>query len=396
MRFRTIFIILAAFHIFFQTVIPNAFGASSQPSVIKGVVKSGDTASTLLNDYLGLKTIYQISRQSMDTYPLPKIRVGHSYRLFIEQDKLAKFEYEIDEEDKLVIRSTKEGFSITKEPIFYDIKLETVSATINYSLFEAVRQAGERNRLAIKLADIFAWDIDFLRDIRPQDKFQVLVEKRYRDGKFAGYGQVKAAMFINQGVMFKAFLHKDSKGRLKYYDGTGNSLEKAFLKAPLAFSRISSKFTKKRFHPILKRYRAHPGIDYAAPTGTPIKAVGDGVITQIGYSKTMGNYVVVRHFQGYETRYYHMSKFAKHMKRNKKIVQGKVIGYVGMTGLATGPHLCFRMKKNGKPVNPLGHQCPSADPVPSHELESFLAKTRALFTRMLMARTTIAAKKPSV
>ncbi|MCP4722919.1 MAG: peptidoglycan DD-metalloendopeptidase family protein, partial [Desulfobacteraceae bacterium] len=262
-------------------------------------------------------------------------------------------------------------FSINQMPIDYDVNLEVVSSTITSSLFEAVRKSGEGCELAWKLSDIFAWDIDFIRDIRPNDQFQVLVEKRYQNGKLAGYGEIQAAFFTNGGTVFKAFLHKDS-GVSGYYDEKGNSLQKAFLKAPLAFSRISSKFTHKRMHPILKEYRSHPAVDYAAPMGTPIKTVGDGVITGIGYSKTMGNHVIIHHPNGYITRYYHMSKFARGMKKNKKVLQGGVIGHVGMTGYATGPHLCFRMEKNGTLVDPLTHKSPSATPVNPYEMEQFL------------------------
>jgi murein DD-endopeptidase MepM/ murein hydrolase activator NlpD len=204
----------------------------------------------------------------------------------------------------------------------------------------------------------------------------VLVEKRYRDGRFWGYGKIQAAFFTNQGTLFKAFLYQDSNGEYGYYDEQGKSLQKSFLKAPLAFSHISSKFTRKRLHPILKEYRPHPGVDYAAPEGTPIKTVGDGTITHIGYNKGMGNYINVRHPNGYITEYNHMCKFAKGMKRQKQVSQGDVIGYVGMTGYATGPHLDFRMKKNGRLVDPLKHKSPPAKPVASDEMNIF--KARAL------------------
>lgn len=312
-----------------------------------------------------------------------RINKGHCYKIILQEGNLTGFEYEINKENKLVIQKGKQSFSINQMPIDYDVSLEVIIATIDCSLFEAVRKSGERSELAWKLSDIFAWDIDFIRDIQPGDRFQVLVEKRYREGKLAGYGKIQAAVFINKGNRFDAFWHKDAKGVSGYYDGKGNSLQKAFLKAPLAFSRISSKFTLKRLHPILHTVRAHPGVDYAAPTGTPIKTVGDGIITGIGYSKTRGNYVIIRHCNGYVTRYYHMSKFAKGMKKNKKVLQGDIIGHVGMTGLATGPHLCFGIKKNGKLLDPLTYNAPSATPVNPLEMEQFLAKAQKLSQRML-------------
>jgi murein DD-endopeptidase MepM/ murein hydrolase activator NlpD len=364
--------------------------------IVKGTVKRGDTISSLLNNYLPLKTIYALDKQSADIFSLHRINKGHCYKIILQEGNLTGFEYEIDKENKLVIQKGNQEFSINQMPIDYDVSLEMVIATIDYSLFEAVRKSGERSELAWKLSDIFAWDIDFIRDIQPGDRFKVLVEKRYQEGKLAGYGKIQAAVFINKGNRFDAFLHKDANGVSGYYDGKGNSLQKAFLKAPLAFSRISSKFTAKRLHPILHTVRAHPGVDYAAPTGTPIKTVGDGIITRIGYSKTRGNYVIIRHCNGYVTRYYHMRKFAKGMKKSKRVLQGEIIGHVGMTGLATGPHLCFGIKKNGKLLDPLTYNAPAATPVNPLEMEQFLAKAQKLSQRMLAAHKQDSPNKESV
>lgn len=363
--------------------------------IVKGIVKKGDTASSLLNNYLPMKTIYAMDRQSADIFSLRRINKGHPYKIILQEGSLTGFEYEIDQENKLVIQKENNGFSINQMPIDYDVTLEVVTSTITYSLFEAVKKSGERSELAWKLSDIFAWDIDFIRDIQPGDRFQVLVEKRCQEGKLAGYGKIQAAVFINKGKRFDAFLHKNSNGVSGYYDKNGNSLQKAFLKAPLAFSRISSKFTPKRLHPILNMVRAHPGVDYAAPMGTPIKTVGDGIITRIGYNKTMGNHVIIRHCNGYITRYYHMSKFAKGMKKNKRVLQGDIIGHVGMTGLATGPHLCFGIKHNGKVLDPLAYNAPSATPVNPHEMEQFLVKAQKLSQTMRTAQKPGSSNKES-
>ncbi|MCP3873547.1 MAG: M23 family metallopeptidase [Desulfobacteraceae bacterium] len=364
--------------------------------IVKGVIRRGDTASSLLNKYLPLKIIYKISRQSKNVFSFTRIRKGQPYKILLQENNLIGFEYEINQEKKLVVQNENGKFSIFQAPIEYDVDLEVVSSSIRYSLFEAVKKSGERCELAFKLSDIFAWDIDFIRDIQPGDQFKVLVEKRYRDGKLAGYGRIQAAFFTNKGTLFKAFLHKDSNGVSGYYDEKGKSLQKAFLKAPLAFSRISSKFTKKRLHPIFKEYRSHQGVDYAAPRGTPIKTVGDGVITQIGYNKGSGNHINVRHYNGYITKYFHMSKFVKGMRKNKRIFQGDIIGYVGMTGYATGPHLCFRMNKNGKPIDPLKHKSPSAKPVMPGEMEQFLAKTIELSARIMTTQKLASLEKKSI
>ncbi|MCF6247378.1 MAG: peptidoglycan DD-metalloendopeptidase family protein [Desulfobacula sp.] len=384
-------------------VFSNAFASNIQEEsfpesriqIVRGVVKNGDTASLLLNKYLPLKTIYQISNMCKKTYPLSRIRKGQPYRIMLEQDRLIEFEYEIDSEDRLVIQNEETGFSVNKLPIYYDVNLELVSATINYSLNSTIIKMGEKNQLANRLADIFAWDIDFIRDIQPGDKFRVLVEKRYREGKLRGYGKIKAAFFTNKGNVYKAFLHTDNRGVSGYYDEEGGSLQKAFLKAPLAFSRISSKFTKKRLHPILKKYKPHNGVDYAAAKGTPIKTVGDGIITKVGYGKGTGNFINIRHFNGYTTRYFHLSKFARSTKKNKKVIQGQVIGYVGMTGYTTGPHLCFRMAKNGKHIDPLNNKAPSANPVKADEMKSFQAKILALSKRIVASSKFVTINKPS-
>lgn len=357
--------------------------------VVKGTIKKGDTISSILDRYMPLKSIYSLDRKSEEIFPLRKIRLGQPYKITLQKDQFLEFEYRIDQEEKLVITKNKDGFSVFQDDIVYDVSAEVVSATIHYSLFESVRQAGESSELAFRLSDIFAWDIDFLRDIQPGDQFRVLVEKRFHEGRFSGYGKIKAAFFNNSGTVYKAFLYTDKNGSSGYYDEDGNSLQRSFLKAPLTFSRISSKFTQKRLHPIFKEYRAHPGVDYAAPQGTPIKTVGDGIVTSMGYNKGMGNYINIRHFNGYETGYNHMCRFAGGIKKNKKVLQGDVIGYVGMTGYATGPHLDFRMKKNGRLIDPLKHKSPSTKPVSPKEMETFLARTDEL-TKQIMGSQQLA------
>lgn len=367
--FRLKFIIVAC--IFFVCLASAVCVAATGTQSISGTVKKGATASSLLRGYLPVKTIYELDRKARDVFPLTRIRQGRSYKIALKEDAFHSFEYEIDTQDRLVIKKQETGFSISKLPIKYEIRREVISVDIQSSLAEGVSRIGELNSLTWKLADIFAWDIDFIRDIRPGDRFSALVEKRYKEGKFCGYADIKAAFFTNKGVTYKAFLHQDDQGRKGYFNEEGLSLEKAFLKAPLNYSRISSSFSNRRFHPILKKYRAHPGVDYAAPRNTRIKAVADGVIASIYYSKTTGRQITIRHFSGYETSYFHMNKYARGMKKNKKVVQGEVIGYVGKTGLATGYHLCFRMRKNGRPVNPLD-QAPSAGkPVKKNEMDRF-------------------------
>jgi len=251
------------------------------------------------------------------------------------------------------------------------VRTEVINGTITSNLFDAVAKIGEEAELAINLAEIFAWDIDFMHDIREGDLFRAIVEKRFLKGQPAGYGRILAAEFVNQGKSYRAILFNDGSGNTNYYDPEGRNLRKGFLKAPLNFTRISSGFTMKRYHPITKTWKAHPAIDYVAPTGTPIKAVGEGKVVRKGYTKYNGNFIEVRHPNGYSTLYLHMSKFAKGIKKSKRVIPGQIIGYVGATGLATGPHLCFRMRKNGKPVNPNKVKMPTTPAVSSKNIPEF-------------------------
>jgi murein DD-endopeptidase MepM/ murein hydrolase activator NlpD len=350
--------------------------------VIAGSIRPGDTISNLLGAYFSPQQIHDLGRQSRGVFPLSSICAGKPYKICLTEGSFEQFEYDIDNDDQLIIRHGEGGFDVERIAIDYTVETGLVQGTITSSLFEAVAAIGESAELAMTLADIFAWDVNFILDIRVGDSFKALVEKRYREGQPAGYGRILAAEFTNQGETFRAFLFKDGDHPASYYDANGNSLRKAFLKAPLAFSRISSGFTLKRFHPITQTWKAHPAIDYAAPTGTPIKAVGDATISKIGYTKYNGNFIKLRHSNSYETLYLHMIRFAKGMKQGKKVSQGSVIGYVGSTGLATGPHLCFRMFRNGTPVNPYKIKTPAATPVSRERMAEFQALLTPLVGRL--------------
>lgn len=349
---------------------------------IADVIKPGETISSLLGDYFSPQEIHDLNKRSKSVFPFTRICAGQPYKICTTDDQFESFTYEIDDEEQLIIRLGDEKPVIEKVQIEYQIETELVRSTIDSSLFLAVADIGESSELAIRLADIFAWDIDFIRDIRVGDTFQALVEKRYREGNPAGYGKVLAAEFVNRGNTYRAIYYQDGDNPPSYYNPDGKSVRKAFLKAPLAFSRISSGFSMKRFHPITKTWKSHPAIDYAAPRGTPIKAVGDGTITRIGYTKGNGNFIELRHNNSYTTLYLHMSKFARKLKKGRKVAQGQVIGYVGSTGLATGPHLCFRMRKNGAPVNPYKVKVPASRPVSKTNLADFQSIVEPLVARL--------------
>lgn len=339
--------------------------------VVQGAIQPGDTITSLLGHIFSPQQIHHLNLQCKEVFPLSKLSAGQDYRLTLREDTFERFEYDIDREEQLIVLAGDEGFDISRCPIPYTVEQQLVSGTITSSLFGAVLDSGETEALALNLADIFAWDIDFIRDIRSGDSFQMLVEKRFREGQEAGYGRILAASFRNQGETYQGFLFQDGDRAPAYYDQNGKSLRKAFLKAPLSFSRISSGFTMRRLHPITKTYKPHPAIDYAAPTGTPIMTVGDGVVIAATYNKYNGNYVKIRHPGSWETLYNHMSRFGRGIKTGKKVRQGQIIGYVGSTGLSTGPHLDYRMYKNGRTVNPLTVKSPSVAPVSSEHLEEF-------------------------
>ncbi|MEJ2700200.1 MAG: peptidoglycan DD-metalloendopeptidase family protein, partial [Desulfuromonadales bacterium] len=328
--------------------------------------------------YFSPQEIHQLAAESRKIFPLTGICAGQTYQICLTNGAFDRLTFDIDQSDQLIIRKEEEGFNVSRVPIPYTVKDQLVSGKISSSLFESVESIGETPELAMSLADIFAWDIDFIRDIRSGDSFKVLLEKRFRDGKPAGYGRILAAEFTNQGDTYRAFLYSDGDNRPAYYDADGKSLRKTFLRAPLAFTRVSSGYSMHRFHPITKTWKAHPAIDYAAPVGTPIKTVGDGTIYQIGYNRFNGNYIKIRHNGGYVSIYLHMSHFARGMRRYKRVSQGQVIGYVGATGLATGPHLCFRMRKNGAPINPNKIKSAAAAPISKKHLADFERSIRPL------------------
>ncbi|SDN70479.1 Murein DD-endopeptidase MepM and murein hydrolase activator NlpD, contain LysM domain [Desulfonauticus submarinus] len=341
-------------------------------NIQEATIQPGDTIVEILSEYLSSFEIYSLLHKAEKIYPLNKIVVGHKYKLIFVQDRLRALEYEIDDKNVLgVVISSQGEYKVYVKKIHYNIKKVLVAGQIEGSLFEAVQSCGEKSSLAINLANIFGWDIDFLRDIRTGDRFYVLVEKRFRHGEFVGYGHILAARFVNKGKSFYAFLYKGKDGRYDYFDLEGKSLRKTFLKAPLSFTRISSGYSLHRYHPILHVIRPHRGIDYAAPLGTPIKTVADGIIIAKGRTKAAGNYVKIRHKNGYETIYNHMCRFAKGIRKGKRVYQGQVIGYVGQTGYATGPHLDFRMKRYGRFINPLKVKSDFAYPIPKKEISDY-------------------------
>ena len=284
-----------------------------------------------------------------------------------------------------------DGFDVTTQQAVIREVETAISATIDRSLYEALREQGEGPQLVQQLIDVFQWDIDFF-ELRKGDSFSVVVTKQYAGADLLGYGPVKAARFTHRGTMYEAFRH-ETDGRGGYYGASGTPLRKQFLKAPLKFTRVTSGFTKKRFHPVLKYFRPHYGIDYGAPIGTPVMTTADGVVVEARYKPGEGNFIRVRHSSRYDTCYLHLSRFRKGLKKGTRVTQGDVIGYVGMTGLASGPHLDYRVSENGKWLNPLQLKSITPDPLRGPSLTQFRANVARLLPRLVNPSQVVAEKQ---
>jgi murein DD-endopeptidase MepM/ murein hydrolase activator NlpD len=313
---------------------------------------------------------------------LRRLRPGHLLRFhYGPSDRVESVQMKVLGWGLLDAVRNGETFEVTARQA--DVReLETdVAATIDSSLYEALRQAGEGPQLVQQLVDVFQWDIDFFA-LKKGDSFSLVVTKKFAGSDLVGYGPIKAARFTHEGTTYEAFRHESADGRAGYYARAGTPLRKQFLRAPLQFTRITSGFSKKRFHPLLHYFRPHHGVDYGAPTGTPVMTTADGVVLEASYSGGEGNFVRIRHTSRIETSYLHLSRFAKGIKRGSKVMQGDVIGFVGMTGLATGPHLDYRVSDDGTWLDPLKLKSITPDPLGSAELRTFRADVGRLAPRL--------------
>ena len=310
-----------------------------------------------------------------------RFRAGNEYRVVLAADgSLRRLEYHVDEDQFLQVRRTAAGG--TYDAALLPYKKQRVEAVArgfindeHTSLVSALNGGGENVTLAIKMAAVLAGEIDFNTELRRGDRFDVLFEKQYREDEFSGYGDVVAVQFINEGRFVRAFRFTvPGEAEPLYYDDEGRSFKRQFLRSPFNFERrVTSRFSNRRLHPVLGVHRPHLGVDYGAPTGTPVIAVATGTVVSAGRSGGSGNMVRLRHNNGYQTYYLHLSAFAPGIRKGARVVQGQVIGRVGATGLATGPHLDYRMRKNGSFVNPLleHRRLPPGDPVPEQHLDAF-------------------------
>lgn len=344
----------------------------SQFRAIQDKVLKGETLLAIFEKYgLDVKELFAMRDVAAKVHPLKSLHPGQPYTLTVDnQSRINSFVYWINRDSYLKIRKVATGYEAEKTDLPYEEKVLTLSGAIEDSLISAIGEDREHLLLALQLSDIFAWDIDFASDLRKSDSYRIIVEGFYYNGEFRKYGNIIAAEFINNGELFKAYRFEHD-GKTDYYDEAGNSRRKAFLKAPLNFRKISSSFSKGRFHPILKIRRAHKGIDYAAASGTPVSTVGDGTVLHAGRKGPYGNLVIIRHPNGWTTYYGHLSRIAKGVRKGRSVEQGQTIGNVGSTGLSTGPHLHYEVRVSDKCVNPLTLKIPKGWPVPRKELAAF-------------------------
>jgi murein DD-endopeptidase MepM/ murein hydrolase activator NlpD len=319
-----------------------------------------------------------LSRELAKSIDVRRLRPGHMVRFHYDQTgSVDAVQMKITGWGEVGAVRKASGFEVTAVPAVVREVETTVSTTIDGSLYTAIRDAGESAKVVQQIIDIFQWDIDFF-ELRKGDSVSFVVTKQYAGADVVGYGPITAARFTHRGHTYEAFRHENTDGRAGYYASTGAPLRKQFLKAPLKFPRLTSGFTKKRFHPVLKYFRPHYGVDYGAPIGTPVMTTADGVVVEARYSPGEGNFIRVRHSSRIDTCYLHLSRFAKGLKKGSKVTQGDVIGYVGMTGLATGPHLDYRVSESGKWLDPLKLKSITPDPLGGPSLRRFRADVARL------------------
>ncbi len=318
---------------------------------------------------------------------LRRVHRGDRFRAVILDDgTLWRFRFDLaDDESYIALQREGDAYRVFELTYPVERRVVGVAGRVGRSLYESLQSRGAPPVLATKLNDILGWEIDFRRDTRPDDHYRLLYEEVRRDGRVIRTGAVLAVTYVNRGRVHSAYRYRTVDGKTGYYDAAGHSLARQLMRAPLEYSRISSPFSLRRFHPVLKKWAPHYGVDYAAPVGTPVWAAGDGTVVEARYSRSNGRFVRIRHTnRSYESYYLHLSRFARGIRKGARVRQGQVIGYVGASGIATGPHLDFRVKKDGRWINPRTMKAPAARPVPPDELARFRA-TVALYGYSLAA-----------
>ncbi|MFK7903366.1 MAG: peptidoglycan DD-metalloendopeptidase family protein [Nitratireductor sp.] len=380
----------------------NPVSAPQQPSKNKALkesawqsakVKPGDSLARIAYRHeIASVDIHNLMQTGEDTQVLTRIKPGEEIR-FVKnpQGQLKELEYDITETERLHITRSGNDFtsSIIDRP--FEVIENRRSAVIDNSLYEAAKSSGLSDNVIMEMANIYGYDIDFALDIRKGDRFTVIWEEYYRDGEKIQDGDIVATEFVNNNRTIRAVKYTDDTGKSDYYTPDGKSLRKAFLRSPVHFTRISSKFNPNRLHPIFKTKRPHRGVDYAAKTGTPIYSAGDGKVIHRGKKGGYGNTVIIQHGNKYNTLYAHMSSYNRKVRNGSRVKQGQVIGYVGSTGWATGPHLHYEFRINGVHRNPLTVKLPSAEPLAKKYRDDFALAIKPLMSQLdILGKTQLA------
>lgn len=349
---------------------------------LEHILKRGQTLIDVLAE-LGFEPAeaYELATRLADHLDVRRLEAGKPYLAYYSTHdaRLAALEWPVENEGRVVAEREAGQWHVSFVPYERRVAVRSIAGRLDGSLIGSVERAGAPERLVYRMAWVLQWDLDFNRDLRTGDRFQVLFEEIYHDGRYAGLGEILALVYENAGRRLEAYRFHDENS---YYDGEGRPLKKMFLRSPLRFSRITSRFSHRRFHPVLKKYRPHYGVDYGAPVGTPVRVTANGVVTFAGRNGGGGRMVKVRHPNDYLSAYLHLSRFAPGVRSGRRVSQGEVIGYVGSTGLSTGPHLDYRVQHRGRWIDPLSIKSVPAEPIPEAERAEFRVWRDALQARL--------------
>ncbi|MEN5090943.1 peptidoglycan DD-metalloendopeptidase family protein [Pseudomonas protegens] len=381
---------------------PETAEAAPAPAVVEEqkapghrevIVAKGDTLSTLFEKVgLPATSVHEVLASDKQAKQFSQLKHGQKLEFELTQDgQLNNLHSKVSDLETITLTKGPKGFTFNRVITKPVVRSAYVHGVINSSLSQSAARAGLSHSLTMDMANVFGYDIDFAQDIRQGDEFDVIYEQKVANGKVVGTGNILSARFTNRGKTYTAVRYTNKQGSSSYYTADGNSMRKAFIRTPVDFARISSRFSMGRKHPILNKIRAHKGVDYAAPRGTPIKAAGDGKVLLAGRRGGYGNTVIIQHGNTYRTLYGHMQGFAKGVKTGGSVKQGQVIGYIGTTGLSTGPHLHYEFQVNGVHVDPLGQKLPMADPIAKAERARFLQQSQPLMARMDQEKATMLA-----
>ena len=350
-------------------------------------IQRNQTFSELMEEHgFDPETIHNIYESAKKSYNLAQIHVGKNIIInTTRESEFSSLTYSIDPLKTLVISNLDGTISAEIHERNVETQVEELGGYIEDSLYSTINSLGEEDQLVLNFAEIFEWDVDFFTELQEGDSFRIVFEKEYVEGKSLGYGRILAAELINQGKAYTALGFQNGRN-WEFFSPDGKAMRRAFLASPLKFSRISSGFTSRRYHPILKRYRPHYGIDYVAPYGTPVRTIGSGTVILAGWAGGAGKTVKVQHNREIATVYGHLSRFAGGIRAGARVTQGQVIGYLGSTGLSTGPHLDFRYIKNGTYVNFLSVKSPQATPLSNAEVARFKEATAGMFQKLAEVR----------